>query len=128
MAARRRPAGDRAIFSNRSVLARSFLLLASDEGLDEDARLTVSLEATRVRPALIVDVACPTLACRGASPDRLFDNTHQAFAMAPSAGILLAAAAHAARLHGGRVEAQTQDGLSLRFVFPAEASTAAPTS
>jgi hypothetical protein len=104
------------------------LVCADDDGLDEDARITVSLEAARVRPALIVDVACPTLPWRGAPADRLFDNTHQAFEVAPAAGILLAAAAHVVRLHGGRVEAQMQEGLSLRFVFPSEASAATTAS
>jgi hypothetical protein len=92
---------------------------ATDEGADEGGRIAVSLQAARVRPALIVDVECPTLAWRAAA-DRFFDNSDQDFAAAPAAGILLASAAHIVRLHGGRVEVQMQGGVSVRYVFPQE--------
>jgi hypothetical protein len=94
---------------------------ATDDGADEGGRITVSLQAAKVRPALIVDVQCPTLAWRAASADRFFDNGDQDFAVAPAAGILLASAAHVVRLHGGRVEALLQGGVSVRYVLPQEA-------
>jgi hypothetical protein len=92
----------------------------TDDGLDEPGRITVSLKAVKVRPALIIDVECPTLAWRGAAADRFFENGERDFAAAPSAGILLASAAHMVRLHGGRVEAQLQSGVSVRYVLPQE--------
>jgi len=92
-----------------------------DDGLDEPGRITVSLKAVKVRPALIIDIDCPTCSWRGAPADRFFDNSDQDFARAPAAGILLAAGAHMVRLHGGRVEAQLQGGVSVRYVLPQEA-------
>jgi hypothetical protein len=89
-----------------------------DDSVDEGGRITVSLQAARVRPALIVDVECTALAWRPASADRFFDNNAQDFAAAPAAGILLASAAQVVRLHGGRVEMQPQSGVTLRYVFP----------
>lgn len=91
---------------------------ATDDNLDDVGRITVSLQAAKVRPALIVDIECATLAWRVTPADRFFDNGEQDFAFAPAAGILLASAAHVVRLHGGRVEAQLQGGVSLRYVFP----------
>jgi hypothetical protein len=101
---------------------------APDDAPDEGGRIAVSLKAARVRPALIVDVECPALAWRGASADRFFENNEQDFVQSPDAGILLASAAHAVRLHGGRVEVQLQGGVSLRYVFPAETPRTAATS
>lgn len=91
-----------------------------DDNLDDGGRIAVSLRAAKVRPALIVDVECPTLAWNAASGDRLFENGAQDFAAAPAAGILLASAAHVVRLHGGRVEAQLQGGVCVRYVLPQE--------
>ena len=93
---------------------------AVDDNADEGGRITVSLQAARVRPALIVDVDCPTLAWRAAAADRFFANADLDFAVAPAAGILLESAAHAVRLHGGRAEVQVQGGVSVRYVFPHE--------
>jgi hypothetical protein len=92
----------------------------TEEGPDEPGRITVSLKAVKVRPALIIDVDCPTLAWRGATADRFFENGERDFAATPAAGILLASAAHMVRLHGGRVEAQLQGGVSVRYVLPQE--------
>lgn len=94
-------------------------------GLNDGERITVSLKAVRTRPALIVDVECPSLAWRHGGADRFFENSDQDFASSPAAGILLASAAHVVRLHGGRVEAQLQRGVSLRYVFPQETPRAA---
>jgi hypothetical protein len=99
-----------------------------DDSLDEAGRITVSLQAVKVRPALIVDIACPTLTWRGAPAHRFFDNKEQDFGAAPAAGILLATAGHVVRLHGGRVEAQLQGGVSIRYVLPQEAPRATATS
>jgi len=100
---------------------------AADDSEDEGARIAISLKAARLRPALIVDIECPTLAWRGASTDRFFENNEQDFARAPDAGILLASAAHAVRLHGGRVEVQLRSGVHLRYVFPGETPRATAT-
>jgi len=92
----------------------------TEEGPDEPGRITVSLKAVKIRPALIIDVDCPMLMWRGATADRFFENGERDFATAPAAGILLASAAHMVRLHGGRVEAQLQGGVSVRYVLPQE--------
>jgi hypothetical protein len=94
---------------------------ATDDSVDEGGRITVSLQSAKVRPALIVDVECPTLAWRSASADRFFDSSDPDFAAAPAAGILLASAAHMVRLHGGRVDVQLQGGVRIRYVLPQEA-------
>jgi hypothetical protein len=101
---------------------------AADDSVDEGGRITVSLHSTNVRPTLIVDVECPTLAWRATPADRFFDNNDQDFAVAPAAGILLASAAHVARLHGGGVGVQLRGGVSLRYVFPREAPRATAAS
>ena len=100
----------------------------ADDSVDEGGRITVSLHSTNVRPTLIVDVECPTLAWRATPADRFFDNNDQDFAVAPAAGILLASAAHVARLHGGGVGVQLRGGVSLRYVFPREAPRATAAS
>jgi hypothetical protein len=104
------------------------LVNGEDDGLDEDRRITVSLQAVKVRPALIIDVAWPTLTWRGAPAHRFFDNKEQDFVAAPAAGILLATAGHVVRLHGGRVEAQLQGGVSIRYVLPQESPRATSAS
>ena len=100
---------------------------ATDDGL-EGGRIGVSLQAAKARPALIVDVECPSVAWRAAAADRFFDNDDQDFAVAPAAGILLASAAHVVRLHGGRFEVRIQGGAAVRYVFPAEPVRATLTS
>jgi hypothetical protein len=94
---------------------------ATDDGLEDRDPIVVSLQTTRVRPALIVDIACNAVRWPGGSPGRFFENNQQDFALAPCAGILLASAAHGVQLHGGRVEMRAQDGLSLRYVIPGQA-------
>jgi hypothetical protein len=98
------------------------------EDSDDAGRISVSLRAVTVRPALIVEVDCPSVTWPAAAVSRFFDNVDRDFAAAPAAGILLASAAHVARLHGGRVEVQTHRGLSIRYVFPQDNSAAAPVS
>lgn len=98
---------------------------SGDADVDESQRIAVSLQAVKVRPALIVDVECATLSWPSASADRFFDNAVEDFAAAPAAGTLLAWAAHVARLHGGRAEAQVQGGLRVRYVLPQEKPRAA---
>jgi hypothetical protein len=106
------------------------LIQASDvhDGVNDGDRIAISLRAVRTRPALIVDMECPSLAWRRSAADRFFDNDDRDFAAAPAAGILLASAAHVVHLHGGRFEAQLQRGVSVRYVFPQEAPRAAATS
>lgn len=94
---------------------------ANDDGLDDRAAITVSMQTTRVRPALIVDIACQFLKWQGGSAERFFENDEHDYAAAPSAGILLAAAAHGVRLHGGRAEMRAHDGVSIRYVIPGQA-------
>jgi hypothetical protein len=101
---------------------------AADDAVDEGGRVIVSLQAVKVRPALIVDVACPSLTWRAAPADRFFDNNDADFAVAPAAGILFASAAQVVCLHGGRVEVQQQGGLSVRYVFPQESPRATSAS
>ena len=93
---------------------------AGDEESDGNERIAVSLQAVKVRPALIVDVECSTLAWPSASADRFFDNGVEDFAGAPAAGTLLAWAAHVVRLHGGRTEVQVPGGVRVRYVLPQE--------
>jgi len=98
--------------------------LAQGQGIDDNGedggRITVWLQTAKVRPALIVAVECATAAWRGAPAARFFDTDEQDFTSAPAAGVLLAAAAHAVRLHGGRVEAQLHGGVRVRYVLPQE--------
>ncbi len=109
-------------------LAQTNAAQTNADGLDDGGRINVTLQAAKARPALIVDVECPTLAWRATPADRFFDGSDHGFASMPAAGILLASAAHVARLHGGRVELQTQNGVSVRYVFPQEASRATSAS
>jgi hypothetical protein len=91
-----------------------------DDRADEAGRITVTLQAVKARPALIVDIECPSLVWRAAA-ERMFENRDEHFAETPAAGILLAAAAQIVRLHGGRAEAQLPGGVRLRYVLPQDA-------
>jgi hypothetical protein len=99
----------------------------ADDSLDDPGpRIAVSLRAVKIRPALIVDVACSGLSLPATLADRFFDNRDDDYTRAPASGILLASAAHVARMHGGRADLKTQseDGLTVTCVFPQEAPRA----
>jgi len=84
------------------------------------ARISISLQTVRVRPAIILDVFCPTLFVSGSHAERFFDNAADDYRAAPAAGILLAAAAHIVRAHGGRadVKRHSATGATITYVFP----------
>jgi hypothetical protein len=95
----------------------------SQDSFDEGGpRITVSLRAVRIRPALIVDISCTNLSLPAGFTEHGFENRDDEFRRAPAAGILLAAAAHVARMHGGRADAKLQAGaVTITYVFPQEA-------
>lgn len=82
-------------------------------------RIAISLQSVKVRPALIVDVFCPTLSMTGAQMDRFFRNAGEDYRTAPAAGVLLAAAAQTVRAHGGRADIkQHAAGVTITYVYP----------
>jgi hypothetical protein len=107
-------------------------LLISDanrqRGIDEDCapRIDVALHRVKIRPALIVDVACQALPLPAALAARFFDNRDDDYRAAPAAGILLAAAGHVVRLHRGRADVQRHNGrgVTVTYVFPQEEAAA----
>ena len=84
------------------------------------ARISISLQTVRVRPAIIIDVFCPTLFVGGTHAGRFFDNGADDYRATPAAGVLLAAAAHVVRSHGGRadVKRHSTTGATITYVFP----------
>jgi hypothetical protein len=89
-------------------------------GRQPAARLSISVQSVRVRPAIIVDVFCPTLVVSSAHAARFFDNAADDYRAAPAAGVLLAAAAHIVRAHGGRADVKRHNasGATITYVFP----------
>ena len=89
-------------------------------GRHAPARISMSLQTVRVRPAIIIDVFCPTLGVSSAHAARFFDNAQDDYRAAPAAGVLLAAAAHVVRAHGGRADVKRLNGTgtTITFVFP----------
>ena len=90
------------------------------DGRQAAARISISLQTVRVRPAIIIDVFCPTLFVSGAHAARFFDNAADDYRAAPAAGVLLAAAAHIVRAHGGRADVKRHNasGATITYVFP----------
>ena len=84
------------------------------------ARVSVSLQTVKVRPAIIIDLFCPTLFVNGVQAGRFFDNAADDYRGAPAAGVLLAAAAHIVRAHGGRADIKRHSaaGATITYVFP----------
>jgi hypothetical protein len=84
------------------------------------ARVAINVQSMKVRPALIVDVNCPALAISPRQADHFFENRDEEYGTVPAAGILLAAAAHVARSHGGRsdVTRNSGGGVAIKFVYP----------
>ena len=83
-------------------------------------RISMSLQTVRVRPAVIIDVFCPTLFVGATHAARFFDNAAEDYRSAPAAGVLLAAAAHLVRAHGGRADVKRHNasGATITYVFP----------
>jgi len=82
-------------------------------------RIAISLQSVKVRPALILDVFCPTLAISGAQIDGFFRNSETDYRSAPAAGVLLVAAAQTVRAHGGRADIkQHTAGVTITYVYP----------
>ena len=102
-----------ALSTGWSSLVHAILSLA-----EEGDRVEITLDAPRVRPALILQVQM-----HSDSPvpggDRFFDAMWLEHPAGRGGGIMLAAALQSARLHGGRLSlANVDDGLSLTFVAP----------
>lgn len=92
-----------------------------DDWDDSSARIAISVHSVRIRPALLIDVSCPALLIESAHAGRFFDNAAEDYRAAPAAGILLSAAAHVARAHGGRADLKRHDGdgvTTITYVFP----------
>jgi hypothetical protein len=87
---------------------------------DSAPRISICLVSVKVRPALILDVICPALFVAGPQAERFFDNAEDDYRIAPAAGILLAAAAHLVRAHGGRADVKRHNGTgaTITYVFP----------
>jgi len=90
------------------------------EGRHPAARVSISLQTVRVRPAIILDVFCPTLFVSSVLADRFFENASDDYRAVPAAGVLLAAAAHIVRTHGGRADVKRHNaaGATITYVFP----------
>lgn len=102
-----------ALSTGWSALLHAMLALA-----EEGDRIDVTLDAPRVRPALILNVKIRTDA-PALNVERLFDASWPAHPAGRCGAIMLAAALQSARLHGGRLSAAIVDGgLSLTFVAP----------
>jgi len=109
-----RTVGDsEALSTGWSALLHAVLALA-----EEGDRIEVTLNAPRVRPALILNVKLRT-ETPALNVERFFDAGWSAHPAGRCGAIMLASALQSARLHGGRLSAGTVDGgLSLTFVAP----------
>lgn len=96
------------------------LLRAPREQPRRAAGLSLHIQCVTVRPAIIVDVICPALHIASPLAERVFDNRREDYGDAPAAGLLLAAAAHIGRAHGGRADMKRHagTGVTVTFVFP----------
>lgn len=83
-------------------------------------RISITLQSVKVRPAIIVDVMCPSLFVSSRQAERFFDNDEAVFPNAVAAGILLGAAAHVVRAHAGRADVKLHNGIgvTVTYVFP----------
>ena len=102
-----------ALSTGWSALIHAILSLA-----EEGDRLEIMFDAPRVRPALILHVKMHS---ESAVPvgERFFDAAWTDHPAGRGGAVMLAAALHSARLHGGRLSLATiDDGLSLTFAAP----------
>lgn len=90
------------------------------DGRQAAARISISLQTVKIRPAIIIDVFCPTLLVGAAHAGRFFEAVADDYRTAPAAGVLLAAAAHIVRAHGGRADVKRHNatGATITYVFP----------
>jgi ParB-like nuclease domain len=106
-------ADSEALSTGWSALIHAMLALA-----EEGDRLEVTLDAPKVRPALILKIKIRTDA-PALNVERFFDAGWAGHPAGRCGAIMLAAALQSARLHGGRLSAGTVDGgLSVTFVAP----------
>lgn len=84
------------------------------------ARVSMTVHSAKVRPAVMIDVTCPSMSITERQAERLFDNHEDDYRECAGAGILLAAAARVARAHGGRADVRRQNGggVTVTFVYP----------
>ena len=109
----RTAADSEALATAWSALIHAMLTVAADGD-----RLQVSLNAPRVRPAIILEATLVGDAA-AASVDRFLDIDWPEHPAGRSGTIMLAAALQSARLHGGRLTVRpTGGGLALTFVVP----------
>ena len=102
-----------ALSTGWSALIHAILSLA-----EEGDRVEIKFDAPRVRPALILQVKMHSESPPSAG-DRFFDAAWADHPAGRGGAVMLAAALHSARLHGGRLSLTTiDDGLSLTFVAP----------
>ena len=102
------------------VLANPLCQGAADEGIP--LQLTIALRSVRTRPALFVEIGCTALPIGTGLAVHFFENSDEDYGRTPAAGILLAAAAHVVRLHGGRADIKRHNGagVTVTYVFPQE--------
>jgi len=102
------------------VLANPLCQGAADEGIP--LQLTIALRSVKTRPALFVEIGCTALSIGTGLAVHFFENSDEDYGRTPAAGILLAAAAHVVRLHGGRADIKRHNGagVTVTYVFPQE--------
>jgi hypothetical protein len=108
-----------------TVDALSDLLLANPQFQDTSdtgvpLQLTIALRSVRPRPALFVEIGCSVLPLGTGLAVHFFENSDEDYGRTPAAGILLAAAAQVARLHGGWADLKRHNGagVTVTYVFP----------
>ncbi|HEX6464218.1 MAG TPA: hypothetical protein VFZ98_07195 [Vicinamibacterales bacterium] len=104
------------------LLANPVYQGAADEGIP--LQLTIALRSMKTRPALFVEIGCTALPIGTGLAVHFFENSDEDYGRTPAAGILLAAAAHVVRLHGGRADITRHDGagVTVTYVFPQDAA------
>ena len=104
------------------LLANPLLQGAADEG--NPLQLTIALQSMKTRPALFVEIGCTALPIGTGLAVHFFENSDEDYGRTPAAGILLAAAAQVARLHGGRADIKRHNGagVTVTYVFPQDAT------
>jgi signal transduction histidine kinase len=73
-------------------------------------RLAVDLQSTTIRPALILTVTLDGTRIDQESLTRFFDAEWRRHPSGAAGAVMLAAAAHVARAHGGRIEVRAENG------------------
>jgi K+-sensing histidine kinase KdpD len=103
-----------------SELMRSHPRRRAVETRQLPARISFTVQSAKVRPALIVDLTCPSVSIAERQAERLFENHEEDYRESAGAGVLLAAAARVARAHGGRADVKRHAvaGVTITFVYP----------